>query len=112
LAKDILNGYRRPRYNVSLAQVLQTVADHYGMSVEELVGPRRTGPLSQARQVAMYLAREITTTSLPQIGEAFGGRKHSTVIHSWNKIVEDMENDPVLYSIVQDIRTRLMKIRE
>lgn len=112
LAEDILNGYSRPRYNVSLAQVLQTVADHYGLTVEELVGPRRTGPLSQARQIAMYLAREITTASLPQIGEAFGGRKHSTVIHSWNKIVEDMETDPLLYSIVQDIRTRLLKIRE
>lgn len=112
LAEDILDGYRRPRYHVTLAQVLQTVTDHYGLKVDDLVGPRRTGPLSQARQLAMYLAREITTASLPQIGAAFGGRKHSTVLHSCNKIAEDMELDPILYSMVQDIRSRLLKIRQ
>lgn len=112
LAEDILDGYRRPRYQVSLEQVLLTVADHYGLTVDDLVGPRRTGVVSQARQIAMYLSREITTASLPLIGEAFGGRKHSTVLHSCNKIVEDMEYNPVLCSIVQDLRNRLLKIRE
>ena len=112
VATDILEGYRRPRYQVTLAQVVDMVAHHYGLSADDLIGPRRNGNINQARQIAMYLAREITNTSLPQIGSAFGGRRHSTVLHSCNKMADDIERDPVLRAIVQDIRNRLLKMRD
>jgi chromosomal replication initiator protein len=87
------------------------VANHYGLPVSELTGPRRSGMINQARQVAMFLAREVTTSSLPQIGDAFGGRKHSTVLHSCNKVAEEIEHDAILRSIVQDIRNCLLNVR-
>ncbi len=108
VTEDILEGYRRPREHVTVAQVLDLTARHHGLTVEDLVGKRRTGAINQARQIAMYLAREITSASLPQIGDAFGGRTHSTVLHSCNKIAEDMESDPQVRTIVKDIRERLL----
>jgi chromosomal replication initiator protein len=111
LAEDLLDGYRRPRYQVTLSHVLEMVANHYGLPVSELTGPRRSGMINQARQVAMFLAREVTTSSLPQIGDAFGGRKHSTVLHSCNKVAEEIEHDAILRSIVQDIRGCLLNMR-
>jgi chromosomal replication initiator protein len=110
--EDILDGYHRPRQHVTLARVLDLTARHHGLSVEDLVGPRRTGAINQARQIAMYLAREVTHASLPQIGEAFGGRKHSTVLHSCNKIAEDIESNVSIRRIVKDIRERLVKLEE
>ena len=112
VTEDILEGFRRPREHITLAQVVELTARHHGLSVEELVGKRRTGAINQARQIAMYLAREFTSASLPQIGDAFGGRTHSTVLHSCNKIAEDIEYDPQVRTIVQDIRRRLLKDEE
>jgi chromosomal replication initiator protein len=108
MAEDILHGYRRPRHHVTLHQVLDITARHYGLHVDDLIGPRRNGPINQARQIAMYLAREITSASLPQIGEVFGGRKHSTVLHSCNKVAEDLASDPETRTIVKDIRDRII----
>ncbi len=109
---DILDGYRRPRNHITLNQVLVLTARHHGLSVADLTGKRRTGAINQARQIAMFLAREITSASLPQIGDAFGGRKHSTVLHSCNKISGDIERDPQVRTIVKDIRERLLKTDE
>lgn len=109
ITEEILDGFRRPREHVTLAQVVNLTARHHGMSVEELVGKRRTGAINQARQIAMYLAREFTSASLPQIGDVFGGRTHSTVLHSCNKIADDIEHDPQVRTIVKDIRARLLK---
>ncbi len=111
-AEEILDGYRRPRNHVTLNQVLDLTARHHGLSVADLKGKRRTGAISQARQIAMFLAREVTSSSLPQIGDAFGGRKHSTVLHSCNKIADDIERDPQVRTIVKDIRERLLKTDE
>ncbi len=108
-AVEIVEGYHRPRHHITLAQVLDTTAKHYGFRAEDLIGPRRTGAINIARQVAMYLSREITTASLPQIGDAFGGRKHSTVLHSCNKVAADLLVNPVLQTIVKDIKARLIK---
>lgn len=107
IAEDVLGGFSRPRERVTLAQVLDLTARHHGLSIEELTGKRRTGAINQARQIAMYLAREFTSASLPQIGDAFGGRTHSTVLHSCNKVAEDMERDPQIRTTLNDIRARL-----
>ncbi|MBK9746995.1 MAG: chromosomal replication initiator protein DnaA [Chloroflexi bacterium] len=108
-AVEIMDGYHRPRHHITLAQVLDTTAKHYGLRTEDLIGPRRTGALNMARQVAMYLARELTNASLPQIGDAFGGRTHSTVLHSCNKVAGDLPANPALQTIVKDIKARLVK---
>lgn len=107
MAQGVLDGYRRPRHHVTLARVLDVTARYHGISVSDLTSPRRTQKLTQARQIGMYLAREVTQASLPQIGEAFGGRAHSTVLHSCNKIAEDLESDDLLRRGVEAMQKEL-----
>jgi chromosomal replication initiator protein len=111
LTDDILDGYHRPRYRISLLQVLEIVAEYHGLSADDLAGPRRNGPINQARQIAMFLAREYTTASLPQIGDVFGGRKHSTVLHSCAKVEEECQANEAFASIVNYLRTRIEQRR-
>jgi chromosomal replication initiator protein len=108
VAEGVLDGYRRPRHHMTLARVLDVTARYHNITVADLVGPRRTGKLTQARQIAMYLAREVTMASLPQIGEAFGGRTHSTVLHSCNKVAEDIEHDDLLRRGIEEIQQELL----
>jgi len=109
LIDDLADGVRRTPTTITLERVLNITARHHGLSIHDLTGPRRTGVINQARQIAMYLAREYTNASLPQIGDTFGGRKHSTVLHSCHKVIDDMETDFGVRTIVKDIRDRLMK---
>lgn len=109
LADSLIDGYRRPRRQITLQQVVEVVARHHGMDTAELIGPRRHGPVNQARQIAIYLARELTGASLPQIGDAFGGRTHSTVLHSYTRVVEDLPSDPRLQAIIEDLRRALQR---
>jgi chromosomal replication initiator protein len=109
LADDALDTYQRPRLHVTLKQVLDCVANAHGLTIVDLVGPKRNAHINQARQIAMYLAREFTTLSLPQLGDAFGGRKHSTVLHSCAKMVEDMDNSDMLCQTVNHLRDQLLK---
>ena len=109
--EGILEGYRRPREHVTVAQVLDLTARHHGLTVADLTSRRRTGAITQARQIAMYLAREVTSASLPQIGEAFG-RTHSTVLHSCHKIADHIQTDPQVRTIIKDIRERLLHVQE
>lgn len=108
LAENVLDGYSRPRHHqLTMARVLEATAKHFKVSMADLIGPRRTARLTQARQIAMYLAREVTMASLPQIGEAFGGRSHSTVLHSCNKMTDDLEHDDLLRADVKAIQAAL-----
>ncbi|MBL8119151.1 MAG: chromosomal replication initiator protein DnaA [Anaerolineae bacterium] len=109
IAESALAGYRRPRnHHLTMARVLDVTARYYKFTVTELIGPRRTARLNQARQVAMYLSREVTLASLPQIGEAFGGRTHSTVLHSCNKVGQDIQHDDLLRQDVEAIQSALL----
>ncbi len=107
-AQTLLEGYRRPRQHVTLARVLDVTARYHGVSVDDLTGPRRTQKLTQARQIAMYLARELTLASLPQIGEAFGGRSHSTVLHSCNKVADELASDLTLRQGIETMQQELL----
>ncbi|GAB4512566.1 MAG: chromosomal replication initiator protein DnaA [Anaerolineae bacterium] len=98
-AEETLEQFHRPRLHgrrVSVKLVIDMTAEHFNLKSRDLVGKSRTGRINQARQVAMYLARELTEMSLPQIGDAFGGRSHTTVLHGCNKIQEEMEHDSAL----------------
>jgi chromosomal replication initiator protein len=112
MAETVLERYRRPREQLTVTEVLDITAQYHGMTAADLISKRRTGKLSQVRQIAMYLAREITESSLPQIGEAFGGRKHSTVLHSCNKIADELQANQALRVIVGNIRKQLDDARE
>ncbi|HEY1831291.1 MAG TPA: chromosomal replication initiator protein DnaA [Acidimicrobiales bacterium] len=83
--------------------ILDKVADSYGFSVSAICGPSRTRPLTTARQVAMYLVRELTDYSYPAIGRVFGKRDHTTVIHAVDKISRQMQERRQLYDQVTDL---------
>ena len=88
--KDLLAILNR---QISIENIQKTVADYYKIKVSEMYSKKRVRSLARPRQMAMALAKELTSMSLPEIGEAFGGRDHTTVLHACRKIVELMETD-------------------
>lgn len=109
LASKVLDGLypkaqAQPR---SIAEIKAAACQQFGVSAEELVSPTRTARLAWPRQVAMYLARELTQESLPAIGRAFGGRDHTTVLHAWRRTEERMTANPSSRTVVEDLRARL-----
>ena len=92
---------------VTIDAIQITVADHYTISVEEMKGKRRDKHIVYPRQVAMYLIREETESSLPVIGAAFGGRDHTTALHAIEKITELVREDARLQNDLRVIRQRL-----
>lgn len=103
--KDILSTKRS---YISMEEVIRMVAKHYGLKAGELKSPKRAKPITRARQVAMYLCRELTSESFPEIGNRFGGRDHATVIHGVNKITALLEVDSDLQRDVQLLGKSLM----
>lgn len=99
--KDIIGTQRQKPITIDLIQ--QVVANHYGIKVTEMKAKKRTRSIAYPRQVAMYLARELTENSLPKIGEEFGGRDHTTVMHACEKITNDMKRDPSLQLTVKEL---------
>ncbi|MBZ2169548.1 chromosomal replication initiator protein DnaA [Marinobacter sp. F4216] len=89
--KDLLALHEK---QVSIDNIQRTVAEYYKIKVADLLSKRRTRTVTRPRQVAMALAKELTNHSLPEIGDAFGGRDHTTVLHACKKIVELQETDP------------------
>lgn len=93
-----------PHRPPSLQEIVKAVAQFYGLSVEDLKSPRRSKAVALPRQVAMYLAREETGASLPEIGNALGGRDHSTILYGYEKISSLAEEEP--------FRRELLSIKE
>jgi len=89
--KDLLALHEK---QVSIDNIQRTVAEYYKIKVADLHSKRRTRTVTRPRQLAMSLAKELTNHSLPEIGDAFGGRDHTTVLHACKKIVELQETDP------------------
>jgi len=109
--KDILpKAYLRP---VTIETVQAEVARQFGLHVNDLRGNRRTQDVAYARHIAMYLARDLTEASLPQIGARFGGRHHTTVIHGVDKIERRLKggHDAQLQDLVALIAARLKTVR-
>jgi chromosomal replication initiator protein len=92
---------------LSIDTIARAVANFYHISLEEMKGKRRDKHIVFPRQVAMYLIREETASSLPAIGQAFGGRDHTTVLHSYEKISTDAREDPRLQNDLRKIREML-----
>jgi len=81
---------------VTLENIQKTVADFYRVRVTEMLSKKRSRSIARPRQVAMCLAKELTNHSLPEIGDAFGGRDHTTVLHACRKVVELRAGDSKL----------------
>ncbi len=96
---------------ISIEQIQGLICDHFRVALAELTGERRSQNIVYPRQVAMYLARELTDSSLPKIGKAFGGRDHTTVMHATSKIAALMVEDRSVYNLVQDLTARIKQVR-
>ena len=104
--RDIISATNR---QISLEQIQKTVSDFYKIKVSELHSKKRTRAIARPRQIAMWLARELTSHSLPEIGDFFGGRDHTTVIHACRTITEvkvsDLEISNNLHILIQTLKT-------
>jgi chromosomal replication initiator protein len=109
LARQALNNLVARQERLTLEDILFVVARHYNVSEEDLLGRSRRKEVAQARQVVMYLAREETNASLPKIGQALGGRDHTTVLYGSDKIATKIESDDALRRDVIAIRERLYR---
>ncbi|MCG8540980.1 MAG: chromosomal replication initiator protein DnaA [Clostridia bacterium] len=99
--KDIISS-SKPK-QITISYIKDIIAQQYNVKVEDLNSKRRVRSITYPRQVAMYLCRELTDLSLPKIGEDFGGRDHTTVIHAYDKIRKDMESNSDFKSKVEKI---------
>jgi len=95
------------RHEVSVPIIMAETASYFGLTIEDLTGSNRSRLLVTARQMAMYLTRELTDLSLPKIGQAFGGRDHTTVMHATQKIRGLMRERRSIYNQVQELTNRV-----
>jgi chromosomal replication initiator protein len=92
---------------IGAPHIMAVTAEFFGLTIEDLCGPSKTKHVAQARQIAMYLCRELTDLSLPKIGQTFGGRDHTTVIHADRKIRKEMAERRRTYDQVQELTSRI-----
>nr|WP_277628442.1 chromosomal replication initiator protein DnaA [Arsenicicoccus dermatophilus] len=92
---------------ITPATIMAQTASYFGLTVEDLCGTSRSRVLVTARQIAMYLCRELTDLSLPKIGQQFGGRDHTTVMHADRKIREQLSERRAIYNQVTELTTRI-----
>ncbi|MDR0630519.1 MAG: chromosomal replication initiator protein DnaA [Holosporales bacterium] len=90
--QDILRANER---QITIDLIQRRVCEYYGVKLSDIMSPRRHKAVTNARQIAMYLCKILTTKSLPEIGRSFGGKDHSTVIHSVNKVKDKLKNDKI-----------------
>lgn len=104
--KDIISSNKPKQVNIDM--IKDVVAQHYNVQISDFDSKRRTRSITYPRQVAMYLSRELTDLSLPKIGEGFGGRDHTTVIHAYDKISHDINENSDLKEIILQLRKTLI----
>ncbi len=103
--KDIIPS-SKPKI-ITILEIQKTVGEHYSVKLEDFKAKKRTKSVAFPRQIAMYLSRELTDSSLPKIGDEFGGRDHTTVIHAHEKISKLMQTDTQLQRQVKEIQDQL-----
>jgi chromosomal replication initiator protein len=105
--KDIVDLKQTNGSNVSIDLIKKATAEYYSVKIDDMSAKIRTKEIAIARQVAMYIARELTNASLPKIGEDFGGRDHTTVLHAYEKIKLAVKNDNGIKEAVNSISSKL-----
>ncbi len=104
LTKEVLKDLlKEPTKLITVDFIQRCVVEEFGISLQDLKTKRRNKQVVFPRQIAMYLSRELTELSLPEIGELFGGKDHTTVLHSYNKIKEDIHRNPELKERVEKV---------
>ncbi|NIJ14391.1 chromosomal replication initiator protein [Saccharomonospora amisosensis] len=103
--RDLIPDSQAPE--ISASTIMGVTAEFFDVTLEDLCGPGKTKALATARQIAMYLCRELTDMSLPRIGQTFGGRDHTTVMHADKKIRKEMAERRRIYDQVQELTSRI-----
>ncbi|EJP6473966.1 chromosomal replication initiator protein DnaA [Clostridium sp. FAM 1755] len=103
--KDIISSKQTRQVTIDIIQ--EVVANYYNLKIEDLKSARRTRNIAFPRQIAMYLSRKLTDMSLPKIGEEFGGRDHTTVIHAYEKISNNLKKDESLQNAIKELNKRI-----
>jgi chromosomal replication initiator protein len=113
LAQDVLKDVfpQGESAQISIERIQDLICERFGVTMAELTGERRSQNIVYPRQVAMYLSRELTDSSLPKIGKEFGGRDHTTVIHATSKIARMIREDRSVYNLVQELTARVKQTR-
>jgi chromosomal replication initiator protein len=110
LADEVLEGLYpdlKPARAHTVREIQEQTAEAFGVSLEQLLSSSRAAPVAWPRQVAMYLARELTDQTLPAIGRAFGGRNHTTVMHACRRTAERIAADPEAFETVRRLTEQL-----
>ena len=110
LADEVLEGLYpdlTPPRRRTVGEIQQETCEAFGISMDALLSSSRAAPVAWPRQVAMYLARELTDQTLPAIGRAFGGRNHTTVMYACRRTAERIADDPEAYETVRRLTDRL-----
>jgi chromosomal replication initiator protein len=107
LLRDIL--YQEAPYAISIEVIQKKVAEHYDLRQGDMTSRRRPENIAFPRQVAMFLSRQMTETSLSAIGEAIGGRDHGTVLYACRSVEDRMEMDPQVRQVVNGLEMRLSR---
>lgn len=95
---------------ITIEMIQQEVSSYFNLPISDFKAKKRTQAVAFPRQIAMYLSRKLTDLSLPKIGEEFGGRDHTTVIHANDKIANDLKKDPLLEKRINDIIQRIQSL--
>ena len=113
LAEDVLKDVfpQGEAAEVSIRRIQELVSERFQLTMDELCSDKRSQNIVYPRQVAMYLSRELTDSSLPKIGREFGGRDHTTVIHATSKIARLIREDRSVYNLVQELTARVKQVR-
>jgi chromosomal replication initiator protein len=107
LVEDALAYLAPAQGKLTLETILDAAADYFGLTVAELTGRGRSARIALQRQIVMYIMREETDASLPQVGQALGGRDHTTIMHGCEKVASEIDGDPDLARAVTELRNRL-----
>ncbi|MBM3264613.1 MAG: chromosomal replication initiator protein DnaA [candidate division Zixibacteria bacterium] len=104
VAREVLRkSFKRQQKEIGIEELQEAVAKHYGLSVELLSAKTRRAEVAQARQIAMYMCRQVTREALKKIGSRFGGRDHTTVIHACQAVEEMIDRDPSFQGVLDQI---------
>jgi chromosomal replication initiator protein len=96
-----------PRLALTVEDIQKIVCEHFGIRISDIKSKRRSKSLVLPRQIAMYLSRNLCKVSLADIGDKFGGKDHSTVIHAINKIEGQLEKNPHLMQTIEEIKSKI-----
>jgi chromosomal replication initiator protein len=109
LVRETLHDLDDSDVLVTVDAIQEVVASSFGLTIADLCSPRRSQEIVHPRQIAMYLSRELTDSSLPKIGERFGGRDHTTVLYAVNKITQRLREDRLEYNLVHELIARIKR---